>query len=547
MSEEVNYSPRGFRQEPYFAEDAANPGNHDSNETAAAVRLEFDPRDQAFGAVSGLGAAESEHISVEHENTPVNSRAWHTFQRELLEEKTAQGLTQDNSITEKDGIHMHSGTTSQETSNANGNLPEAVIAYANFTIEPDPLPPMLPMGETWMRATGPSDRNMQQQYQPPPQPDDQAETLSQMGYFPYSQNPLVAPYEQARFIQHDPATHCAPPYGTGSRSDQTVAASVEPLQHTQQWNPQETPTAYLQPPGPNFFPTNSLLPRMSAAIPPGQWNGGASFPLAPASPNFLSKIDSTTAIPGIQEQQQYQHRNHQQQHVAALQSGVSYWGTDYHVRESNRAPTSMPSSMNATAMCSLEASTTKITRGSSSPAAKKRKVRDKDKPKKPLSAYNIFFKEERARMVAELLQEKVRESGDSPSSATAAGDPTISNPARVDKTSNQSSDETCVARTEQTSAVSVKSENTSDETKRQRKRVRIGIGFKKLASEIGKRWKRIDSNRLQEYTRRAEIDKRRYDREMAIYAVKQREQLSETRAQLESTVSEETKRRYFDS
>ena len=144
-----------------------------------------------------------------------------------------------------------------------------------------------------------------------------------------------------------------------------------------------------------------------------------------------------------------------------------------------------------------------VTKITSSPFRK----RDRGgKPKRPLSAYNIFFKEERARM----LEDVKLGSGH----ATPCDD---SGRASTSSCTKDRPDEACTER-----------EVTSDKTKLQRKRVRHGISFATMAKEIGKRWKDVRPGEMAEYRRRADRDKMRYNEEMAVFSRKQAETATAT-------------------
>jgi HMG-box domain len=104
--------------------------------------------------------------------------------------------------------------------------------------------------------------------------------------------------------------------------------------------------------------------------------------------------------------------------------------------------------------------------------AEKKVVRrkPKDKPKRPLSAYNIFFKEERQRLLQQL-------------------------PAKDD---------------------------TPGDKKQKRKKVPHGkIGFESLAKEIGKRWQELDGIQSQFYKDKAAKDMKRYKEEMDGFLAKE--------------------------
>lgn len=119
------------------------------------------------------------------------------------------------------------------------------------------------------------------------------------------------------------------------------------------------------------------------------------------------------------------------------------------------------------------------------------------KPKRPLSAYNIFFQEERTKIIGE------RE---------------------------------CTGRKDTPTNLPIH--------KKQRYQPN-GTGFEDLAKEISKRWKTIDSERLAECSRLAEADTERYQNELAVYHDLREKNLSAKQQAQEASVSEETWKEYL--
>lgn len=135
-------------------------------------------------------------------------------------------------------------------------------------------------------------------------------------------------------------------------------------------------------------------------------------------------------------------------------------------------------------------------------ASRKRK-RDGSKPKRPLSSYNIFFKEERVKLIKEMEGHESRPS------------------------SNQD----------------LVRENTSSTTIKQRKKnPHRKITFQAMAKIIADRWRNIDPQRLRVYDERAATDKQRY---LSAHRGYLQKKLDEKRSKLEMTVSEETRRKYL--
>jgi hypothetical protein len=153
---------------------------------------------------------------------------------------------------------------------------------------------------------------------------------------------------------------------------------------------------------------------------------------------------------------------------------------------------------------------------------KARPKKPKNKPKRPLSAYNIFFKDERAKILSGIPDKKDEEDDE-----------------EDDDDSKDKSDE-------KGGDGDDKGEDGKKVTGKKRKRVPHGkIGFESLAKIVGQRWKELPPEELDTYKKLAEEDMKRYRKEMEAYVQKQREGLEQSREHLEKLVDEETKKRYF--
>lgn len=113
------------------------------------------------------------------------------------------------------------------------------------------------------------------------------------------------------------------------------------------------------------------------------------------------------------------------------------------------------------------------------PAAIKRptKKKPKDKPKRPLSAYNYFFKEEREKILRIVLAEDPTKAPNDPESEDYLNEETI---ARLRKEGGK-------------------------------------VSFEEMGKLIGQRWKNIDPDRLAKYSEMASEDTERYKKEMQSY------------------------------
>ena len=112
--------------------------------------------------------------------------------------------------------------------------------------------------------------------------------------------------------------------------------------------------------------------------------------------------------------------------------------------------------------------------GKTTNSSKKRTwKKPKDKPKRPLSAYNLFFKEERARLI----------SGGSDTDCSKTSSPTSP-----------------------TASVS--------DSKRKHRKSHGKIGFAALAQTISKKWKSTDAKTRRPFEAKAAIEKARYKREL---------------------------------
>jgi len=146
-----------------------------------------------------------------------------------------------------------------------------------------------------------------------------------------------------------------------------------------------------------------------------------------------------------------------------------------------------------------ESSSAAVAKGSRSHKKKAAKASKKtssssklEKPKRPLSAYNLFFKDERAAMLKEM--ETVKDGKDD-----------------------------------------------GDDDKKPR------ISFEQMAKRISSKWNTLDSATRQIYQEKAQQEKEKYLQAKEVFLKQHAESLEADRARLEATVPDEIKQQYLAS
>jgi hypothetical protein len=291
---------------------------------------------------------------------------------------------------------------------------------------------------------------------------------------------------------------------------------------------------------------------------PGQLRFSPSVPALNAIPPPAS---SGVPFSAGEELYEYSHNPARQQMILQSQAAQSAHSAVTRVVPGMTATPSAPSGVPASAGRGLAASSTTNVSGASrayrKPAgygtlAKRMKAKLDGKPKRSLSGYNIFFKEERSNILREIEEREggnnKQEGFDDEALSSGQEDPTEGTSTFNDVGSTANSRR--VSKMESLADSTLDSpvgEIASDETKRtRRKRAPGKMGFGAMAKTISERWKKIDPERLADCKRRSEDDLKRYKKELAVYKKKHSAALETTQEELESTVSHETKMRYLN-
>ena len=141
---------------------------------------------------------------------------------------------------------------------------------------------------------------------------------------------------------------------------------------------------------------------------------------------------------------------------------------------------------------------------------KKVKRKKKGKPKRPLSAYNLFFRDERTRIL-NTIPEKEKEGEEEESKEEEEAKAEQEDEPKQDEEEAKQEDE---PKEEEKKKAGTKKKKTTPHGK---------IGFESLAKLIGKRWQELDPAEVDKYKKLAEVDSRRYRADMEVWLKKENE------------------------
>ena len=272
----------------------------------------------------------------------------------------------------------------------------------------------------------------------------------------------------------------------------------------------------------------SNLPLSAVQLPEqGQFTGQSSM----ISGSGLPSLNDDEAVNLTQNTQQ--HEQHQQDVDGHNQRAINTCPAELAAHLLRQQQALETRSSTGAATVGVPYSTPKVAKSA-------KRNRNKDLPKRPLSAYNLFFKDERARMMQ----------GETDSCNDGALD------VDADAVGDESKMDARAANVKEGDEEDVGGDDVSGDCHNNDRgysdiprlpRCSKKIGFQEMVGSISKKWKELDSEARARYQAMAQREKKLYDEKKDALMTRQKEEIEENRKRLEATVGQETRERYLQS
>jgi hypothetical protein len=153
------------------------------------------------------------------------------------------------------------------------------------------------------------------------------------------------------------------------------------------------------------------------------------------------------------------------------------------------------------------------------PTSEKKRKRPADMPRRPLSAYNFFFSEERVRVLAE-IPDPAKSQEDIDAMKAAGVDPEEEQKKKQKLELDENGPEAAAKKSEATAERLLQIRDAKTVKRRPHRKSHGKIAFKDLAKTIGKRWRALTETGKVRYNQLAEKDLQRYNEQMKEYNTK---------------------------